>query len=81
MRDPAGIVVWMVSPTQSTLANYGGFATAIVEFRFRLSERLKPGNEVIPLPLPSRPVVVTPDDYTEDEASTEASSNLSQKVA
>lgn len=54
LRDPAGIIIWAVSPVQTTLDSYEGFGTVMVEFRFRVSERNKPGSELqmaIPNPL------------------------------
>ena len=45
LREPAGIILWAVSPTQVDLDSFEGFGTVVTEFRFRLSERNKPGAE------------------------------------
>lgn len=60
LEDPAGIVLWAVSPTLDDLSRYDGFGTVVIEFRFRLSERNKPGAEMVPVP---RPMSVSQEDY------------------
>lgn len=52
LRDPAGICLWTVSPTQTTLDTFDGFGTVVVEFRIRLSERNVPGAEMVQIPRP-----------------------------
>jgi len=49
LRDPAGIILWAVSPTLLNLDPFD-IATVVVEFRMRLSERNKPGSELVPVP-------------------------------